>query len=127
MKYASSILSGMVLIVLLLNFWSTNKRIKQLENEVIGRSSMTRNADDPDVAEEMTDEKELEQSADAEGSWMPARALEVPKTMSFAGEEVPLDVPDVFERFDRELHINSYMHNSTIFIMKRAGRWLPQI
>jgi membrane-bound lytic murein transglycosylase D len=127
MKYASATLSAMVLIVLILNFWATNKRITKLENEVIGRSAMTRNADDPQVAEDINDEKELEQSADAQGSWMPARALDVPTRMSFAGEEVPLDVPDVFERFDRELHINSYMHNSTIFIMKRAGRWLPQI
>lgn len=127
MKYASAVLSAMVLIVLMLNFWATNKRITKIENEVIGRSPMTRNADDPQVAEDITDEKELEQSADAQGSWMPARALEIPTTMSFAGEEVPLNIPDVFERFDRELHINSYMHNSTIFIMKRAGRWLPQI
>jgi membrane-bound lytic murein transglycosylase D len=127
MKYASAILSGLVLILLLINFWTTNTRITRLENEVIGRSPKTRNADDPKVAETITDEKELEQSADAQGSWMPARALDVPKAMSFAGEAVPLDVPDVFERFDRELHINSYMHNSTIFIMKRAGRWLPQI
>jgi hypothetical protein len=127
MKYASEILSGMVLIVLLLNFWSTNKRIIKLENQVMGRSATTRNADDPDVAEEMTDEKELEEYADADGSWMPARALEIPTEMSFAGEQVPLNIADVYERFDRELHINSYMHNSTIFIMKRAGRWLPQI
>jgi len=127
MKYASAILSGMVLIILLLNFWVTNKRVTKLENELIGRSSMTRNADDPDVAEQITDEKEIEEAADDQSSWMPARALDVPKTMIFAGEEVPLNIPDVFERFDRELHINSYMHNSTIFIMKRAGRWLPQI
>jgi hypothetical protein len=113
--------------VLLLNFWSTNKRIKTLENEVIGRSATTRKADDPKIAEEYTDEKDLEESADAGGGWMPARALEVPKTMSFAGEEVPLNIPDVYERFDRELHVNSYLHNSTLFIMKRAGRWLPQI
>jgi hypothetical protein len=116
-----------MLVVLVLNFWATNKRMTKLENEIIGRSPMTRNADDPAVAEDITDEKELEQSADAQGSWMPARALDVPTKMSFAGEEVPLNIPDVFERFDRELHINSYMHNSTIFIMKRAGRWLPQI
>ncbi|HEX8061462.1 MAG TPA: lytic transglycosylase domain-containing protein [Cyclobacteriaceae bacterium] len=127
MKYASLILSAIMLIALVLNFWAANQRITKLENEVIGRSAMTRNADDPQVAEDITDEKELEQSADAQGSWMPARALEVPTTMSFAGEEVPLNIPDVFERFDRELHINSYMHNSTIFIMKRAGRWIPQI
>jgi membrane-bound lytic murein transglycosylase D len=127
MKYVSVTLSGMVLIILILNFWSTNKRLKTLENEVIGRSATTRKADDPKIAEEYTDEKALEESADAQGVWMPARALEVPKTMSFAGEEVPLEIPDVYERFDRELHVNSYLHNSTLFIMKRAGRWLPQI
>jgi hypothetical protein len=94
---------------------------------VIGRSPQARHADDPNIADQITDEKELEESTDAQGTWMPAISLDVPTTMSFAGEEVPLSTPDVFERFDRELHINSYMHNSTIFIMKRAGRWLPQI
>jgi membrane-bound lytic murein transglycosylase D len=127
MKNLSAVLSGIVLVVLLINFWSSNRRLTRLEREVIGRSSQGRHADDPGIAEEMTDEKELEESADGQGSWMPAVSLEVPTTMSFAGEEVPLHVPDVYERFDRELHINSYMHNSTIFIMKRSGRWLPQI
>lgn len=127
MKHFPSILSALVLVVLLINFWSTNRRMTRLEREVIGRSAQTRHADDPDIAEEFTDEQSLEQSVDAQGSWMPAVSLQVPKTMSFAGEEVPLQIADVYERFDRELHINSYMHNSTIFIMKRAGRWLPQI
>lgn len=127
MKNLTAILSAIVLILLLLNFWFTNRRIVKLENEVIGRSSQARHADDPDIADPITDEKALEESTNAEGTWMPAVSLDVPATMSFAGEEVPLTTPDVFERFDRELHINSYMHNSTIFIMKRAGRWLPQI
>jgi hypothetical protein len=127
MKNLSSIISGIVLVVLLITFWSTNRRLVRLEGEVIGRSSQARHADDPGIAEDITDEKALEQSADAQGSWMPAVSLQVPAAMSFAGEEVPLQIPDVYERFDRELHINSYMHNSTIFIMKRAGRWLPQI
>jgi hypothetical protein len=127
MKNLPAILTGIVLVVLLTGFWWTNRRIVRLEYEVIGRSSQARHADDPDIADQITDEKELEESTDGQGSWMPAVSLEVPKTMSFAGEEVPLQTPDVYERFDRELHINSYMHNSTIFIMKRAGRWLPQI
>jgi hypothetical protein len=127
MKNLSAIISGIILVALLVNFWSTNRRLARLEGEVIGRSPEARHADDPDIAEQITDEKELEESVDGGGSWMPAVSLEVPKTMSFAGEEVPLQVADVYERFDRELHINSYMHNSTIFIMKRAGRWLPQI
>lgn len=112
MKFFSAVLSGFVLLVLLLNFWSTNSRLEKLEKT---------------PGEDFNDQRGLEESADPDASWMPAVSLEVPKTMSFAGEEVPLQTPDVYERFDRELHINSYMHNSTIFIMKRAGRWLPQI
>ncbi len=56
-----------------------------------------------------------------------ARSLELPKSMSFAGEEVPLSVSHVRERLDRELHINTYWHNNTIFLMKRGNRWLPQM
>lgn len=56
-----------------------------------------------------------------------ATSLAIPDTLFFAGEEVPLNVPDVRERLDRELHINTYWHNNTIFLIKNAHRWLPQI
>jgi membrane-bound lytic murein transglycosylase D len=58
---------------------------------------------------------------------LPAISLDVPTTISFAGEPVPLSIPDVYERFDKELQINTYLHSSTLFLMKRANRWLPQI
>src|SRR3546814_1044144 len=51
----------------------------------------------------------------------------VPEDLSFAGEPVPLHIPDVYERLDKELQINTYFHSNTIFLMKRANRWLPQI
>lgn len=51
----------------------------------------------------------------------------IPESMDFCGEEVPLSVPDVRERFDRELVINKYMHGSTIMILKRATRYFPII
>ncbi|HNP17311.1 MAG TPA: lytic transglycosylase domain-containing protein [Fulvivirga sp.] len=54
-------------------------------------------------------------------------SLDLPKSLSFAGEPVPLDIPDVRERLDRELHINTYWHSSTIFLLKRANKWLPQM
>ena len=57
----------------------------------------------------------------------PAVSLNVPKEISFAGEPVPLHIPDVYERLDKELQINTYFHSNTIFLMKRANRWLPQI
>lgn len=56
-----------------------------------------------------------------------AQSIALPETASFAGEPVPLNIPDVRERLDRELHINTYWHNNTIFLIKRANRWLPQI
>lgn len=57
----------------------------------------------------------------------PAVSLNVPREMSFAGEPVPLHIPDVYERLDKELQINTYFHSNTMFLMKRANRWLPQI
>lgn len=54
-------------------------------------------------------------------------APDLPTSISFANETVPLAVPDVRERLDRELQINTYLHSSTIFMIKRANRWLPQI
>ena len=55
------------------------------------------------------------------------RAFELPDSLSFAGEPVPLHMNDVRERLDREIHVNSYWHSSTIFLLKRSNRWLPQI
>lgn len=56
-----------------------------------------------------------------------AISYDLPETIKFAGEEVPLKEPDARERLDRELQINIYLHSSTLFLMKRANRWLPQM
>jgi hypothetical protein len=56
-----------------------------------------------------------------------AVSYDLPTALNFAGEPVPLDIPDVLERLDRELQINIYLHSSTIFLIKRANRWLPQM
>lgn len=58
---------------------------------------------------------------------LPAVSFSVPRQITFAGEPVPLDVADVHERLDKELQINCYLHSNTIFLMKRANRWLPQM
>ncbi|WP_192820397.1 lytic transglycosylase domain-containing protein [Rufibacter sp. LB8] len=55
------------------------------------------------------------------------KAPTLPSAMSFAGEPVPLEVPDVAERLDRELLINSYLHTSTLLGLKRMQRYLPEI
>lgn len=56
-----------------------------------------------------------------------AKPFRIPEKLEFAQEPVPLQINDVRERLDRELQINSYLHSSTLFIIKRANRWLPQI
>jgi membrane-bound lytic murein transglycosylase D len=58
---------------------------------------------------------------------LPAITFDLPDSLIFAGEAVPMNLTDVRERIDKELHINTYWHNNTIFLMKRANRWLPQI
>jgi membrane-bound lytic murein transglycosylase D len=58
---------------------------------------------------------------------LPAISFDLPENLSFAGEPVPMDLPDVRERLDKELQVNSYFHSNTIFLIKRANRWLPQM
>ena len=58
---------------------------------------------------------------------LPAISFDVPSEMTFAGEPVPLNIPDVHERLYKELQINCYLHSNTIFLIKRANRWLPQM
>ncbi|WP_240676254.1 lytic transglycosylase domain-containing protein [Botryobacter ruber] len=55
------------------------------------------------------------------------RAPTLPASATFAGEEVPLHMPDVAERLDRELLTNSYYHSGTLLGLKRMQRYLPEI
>ena len=50
-----------------------------------------------------------------------------PATINFAGEQAPLEVEDVKERFDRELIVNKNYHSYTILALKRANRSFPVI
>lgn len=56
-----------------------------------------------------------------------AVSFDLPKQVVFAGEILPMELPDVKERLDKELQINTYLHSNTIFLIKRAKRWLPQM
>lgn len=50
-----------------------------------------------------------------------------PIKLHFSGEETPLKISDVKERFDRELLVNVNLHASTILAIKRANRAFPVI
>ncbi|QEC51554.1 transglycosylase-like protein with SLT domain [Anseongella ginsenosidimutans] len=52
-------------------------------------------------------------------------APKLPSTIDFAGETTPLDRWEVRERLDRELLVNSYLHGSTLYILKLANRIFP--
>lgn len=52
---------------------------------------------------------------------------EVKKNLAFAGEAVPTQVIDVWERFDREMIINLNLHSNTSLVIKRANRAFPVI
>jgi len=54
-------------------------------------------------------------------------APHLPSSLSFCGEEVPLDRWEVREKLDREVLVNTYLHGSQLYILKLAGRYFPII
>jgi len=54
-------------------------------------------------------------------------AISVPDQLDFAGEKVPLSDPDVFERMDRELLVNTYWQSNGLLMFKRAEKYFPII
>lgn len=50
-----------------------------------------------------------------------------PTNIEFAGENVPLNITDVKERFDREFLVNVHLDATTLIIIKRANRTFPVI
>lgn len=47
----------------------------------------------------------------------------IPETLTFAGEVVPLDDPDIRERLEREILSNTFYHSKTLQVLKHAHRW----
>jgi len=54
-------------------------------------------------------------------------ALPLPENMDFAGEAVPLQNPDIRERMDRELLVNTYWQSNGLLLFKRANKYFPLI
>jgi membrane-bound lytic murein transglycosylase D len=52
-------------------------------------------------------------------------AVPIPDKISFAGEQLPLDIFYVREALDRELSVNTYWHSATLQIIKKSQRWFP--
>ena len=54
-------------------------------------------------------------------------ALNVPANLNFAGEMMPLNDPDILERMDRELLVNTYWQSNALLMFKRANKYFPVI
>lgn len=54
-------------------------------------------------------------------------ALPMPEDLDFAGEPVPLENPDIYERMDRELLVNTYWQSNALLLIKRANKYFPII
>lgn len=55
------------------------------------------------------------------------RAVKVPDTLDFCGENVPLQDFDVYERIDRELLVNTYWQSQTLLMIKEFNQTFKRI
>ena len=54
-------------------------------------------------------------------------ALDVAPQYTFAGETVTLDDPDLHERMDKELLVNTYWQSNMMLMIKRSAKYFPMI
>ncbi len=54
-------------------------------------------------------------------------ALPMPENLNFSGELVPVQNPDIHERMDRELLVNTYWQSNGFLLFKRAHKYFPII
>tara|TARA_B000000565_G_scaffold243308_1_gene209469 strand:+ start:205 stop:1146 length:942 start_codon:yes stop_codon:yes gene_type:complete len=60
-------------------------------------------------------------------SYFRSFTLTTPDSIQFAGEFAPLFAPDIWERYDKEIHKNVYWQSNTLFYFKRANKFFPII
>ncbi len=55
------------------------------------------------------------------------RDLYIPEIVTFAGDTIPIEDPEIRERLEKELWINAYWESNTAMWIKKSGRWFPLI
>lgn len=60
-------------------------------------------------------------------AYAPTFSVSVPDYVVFAGERVDLTRYDKHERYDREINGFTYLHSTTMLLIKRANRYFPII
>jgi membrane-bound lytic murein transglycosylase D len=56
---------------------------------------------------------------------LPIATWTLPERLTFCGEDVPLHIPEVRERAEREFYVNLQTPGQIILYLKRAGRYFP--
>ncbi len=67
------------------------------------------------------------QSSKATAENYAIKAIKTPSYLDLAGEAVPLSTPDIKERLDRELLVNTYWQSNGLLLLKRANKYFPII
>jgi hypothetical protein len=62
-----------------------------------------------------------------EGEPYKVYALRLPEKVDFAGEMTLLQAPDIRERLDKELLVNTYWQSNMMLLLKRANKYFPLI
>lgn len=52
-------------------------------------------------------------------------SVDLPNKLSWCGEDVPLEIPEVRERAEREFYILMQQPGQVVLYLKRANRWFP--
>lgn len=60
-------------------------------------------------------------------SFYQVTVADLPKEVTFASNNVPVENIDVAEKLDREFMVNTFWHSQTLLLIKRANRWFPVI
>jgi membrane-bound lytic murein transglycosylase D len=55
------------------------------------------------------------------------KALDIPEEVNFANEAVPINEPDIRERLDKELLVNTYWQSNALLLIKRSEKFFPVI
>ncbi len=71
--------------------------------------------------------EEIKSNVIKEEKFFEIKTPNIPPEISLFGERIPIESFDIYERLEREMIVNTYLHSATLLGLKRAGRWFPVI
>lgn len=94
---------------------------------IIFISGILINAKQPPIKEINIQEAESKDTLKNTSKQYEIKALKIPTGINFANESVPVTKPDIRERMDRELLVNTYWQSNSLLLIKRAHKYFPVI